>query len=349
MKKHSDVTKKLEHNTTAYQSNKIITVAILTYNSAKTINECLESLIAQTFKQFDVIVIDDNSTDNTLKIVLKYLKNKKLNIKILKNGSHSIPTGRNIALRKAKRGIVAFLDSDDSAQSDWLEIITATYKKDPSLAMIFGKQVLTYNTYFAKAIAYNDSAARKLFIHGILLFCTCNCAINRDVIGDYYFNENFKVAEDLEFATRVGENYKWKYVSRMKVNHKTRDNPQEYAKQMYLYGIWKIYYNYWASSYRIIDYVPLCAAIFCIFLSLFNPYLLFAIFILPLAQMTISILNSEAAVIDLPTMFIGWCIKNTSWTIGVICGVITLLSIPNLRKMFASKKLTRSVNGNEVL
>jgi glycosyltransferase involved in cell wall biosynthesis len=333
VKKHSDVTRRLEHNTTAHQSNRLITVAILTYNSAKTINECLESLIAQTFKQFNVLVVDDNSTDDTMEIVLKYLKNKKLNIKILKNGSHSIPKGRNIALRSAKRGIVAFLDSDDSAQSDWLETITATYKKDPSLAMIFGKQVLTYNTYFAKAIAYNDSAARKLFIHGILLFCTCNCAVNRDVIGDYYFNENFKVAEDLEFAARVAEKYDWKYIPEMKVNHKTRDNPKEYAKQMYQYGLWKINYTYWTSSIRSIDYLPLSAAILSIAISLINPYLLLAIFLLPLGQVVISILNSDATIFDIPTMFFGWCIKNTAWSIGVV------RAIPNRRKILVLKNL----------
>lgn len=312
-----------------------ITVLILTYNSAKTIRACLDSLCAQTYKEFSVHIIDDDSTDETVALVKTY--NKKLRMQILKNGSHNIPRGRNIALQSVPKGIAAFMDSDDMADSKWLEIIHKTFKNEPSLAMISGKQVTAYRTTFARAIAANDDTMRQLFGGGILLFCTCNSAINRDVIGESYFNEDFINAEDIEFAERVGTTYEWRYIDEMKIHHTTRDTPRQYAKQMYLYGKWKLFYSYYTRTFRLVDFVPLVTGMFFLMLSLVRPVFGLGILLLPLAQTFVTAFTVSLK----PTLFLAslmaWCIKNVMWSIGIVVGLYELATSAKMRSILTKQ------------
>ncbi len=91
-----------------------ISVIIPTYNTEKYISQCLESVAAQSFRDFEIILIDDCSTDNSFKIA-ESMKNKFKNFQLLKmkknNGSPAYP--RNKGLKIAKGDYIFFLDSDD--------------------------------------------------------------------------------------------------------------------------------------------------------------------------------------------------------------------------------------------
>ena len=90
----------------------LVSVIVPVYNVAKYLPQCLESLLAQTYANFEVICIDDGSTDNSLQILEDY-QQKDLRIKFFskKNGGPSLT--RNYGMQKAKGEYVCFLDSDD--------------------------------------------------------------------------------------------------------------------------------------------------------------------------------------------------------------------------------------------
>ena len=96
-------------------------MVILTYNSVATIGSCLESLVQQVYQDFEVVVVDDESTDGTLSIVSEY--SSSLRLTVTRNGSHVIPRGRNIGIACCQTDLIAFLDSDDSASPDWTRVI----------------------------------------------------------------------------------------------------------------------------------------------------------------------------------------------------------------------------------
>lgn len=135
-----------------------LTVVILTYNSAATIGACLESLVGQKYQDFDVVVVDDDSTDDTLPIVGGY--SSSLPLLVVRNGSHIIPRGRNIGIAASKTDLIAFVDSDDSAEPGWTKTIIETFQQNPGIAMISGDLVQAYRTTTARAIAMNDDAIR---------------------------------------------------------------------------------------------------------------------------------------------------------------------------------------------
>lgn len=306
-----------------------IAVIVLTYNRAHTIGACLDSLVAQTDKDFSVIVVDDDSTDATIDIVNKY-KNK-LQIKTLHNGSHNIPVGRNIGLKSVKKGIAAFLDSDDAAYPNWIETIRTSFDHNLGLAAISGDEHVTYRTKFARAIAHNDETMRKLFNGGILNFATCNCAINRDIIPDYYFNEFFKNGEDIEFAARLEKTHSWQFVPELRIKHSTRDKVSQYIKQMYDFGIWKMYFSYRNHVYRAVDFVPLAVSVVCILFAIIDLWLLLGTLLLPLLETIVSIFTTRAPATLWLRMLLAWSIKNTMWNLGLLVSAYHLLTRPQLR------------------
>lgn len=98
-----------------------VSVIIPTYNRANDLDRCLKSLQSQTCKNFEVLVCDDGSTDNTEEIVEKY--NSTLTIQYIKDENFGGPARpRNNGVKKAKGTVVAFLDSDDWWYPNKLEV-----------------------------------------------------------------------------------------------------------------------------------------------------------------------------------------------------------------------------------
>ncbi len=99
--------------------NSLVSIIMPSYNTAKFISETIESVLAQTYSNWELIIVDDCSTDNTDEIVARY-KDKR--IKYLKNPNNSgAAVSRNRALRKAEGRWIAFLDSDDLWEKNKLE------------------------------------------------------------------------------------------------------------------------------------------------------------------------------------------------------------------------------------
>ena len=98
----------------------LVSIITPSYNTAKFINKTIESVQAQTYKNWEMIIIDDCSTDNTDEVVFKYLSDNR--IKYIKNEKNSgAEVSRNKALREAKGKWIAFLDSDDLWSPEKLE------------------------------------------------------------------------------------------------------------------------------------------------------------------------------------------------------------------------------------
>jgi len=103
------------------------------FNAEKTISDAIESIIRQTFSDWELIIIDDNSKDETLKIVDKYCKaDGRINLKKLSNNSGPAKA-RNYGLQNAKGAFIAFLDADDLWHIDKLNIQYHYHLDNPSI------------------------------------------------------------------------------------------------------------------------------------------------------------------------------------------------------------------------
>lgn len=95
-----------------------VSIIIPIYNSEKYLKQCLESIINQTYKNIEIICINDGSTDNSEKIIKDYLKTNK-NITYLKQPNAGQSIARNKGLEKATGDFILFVDSDDFIEKIW--------------------------------------------------------------------------------------------------------------------------------------------------------------------------------------------------------------------------------------
>ena len=145
----------------------LVSVIIPAYNSANYIEEALESVFEQTFQDFEIIVIDDGSTDETGEVLKKYGDR----IRLLFQDNGGCASARNKGIRIARGKYIAFLDADDLWMPTKLEKQVAMFEKNENLGMMTTgvysfdeKGVFGYSKNKRKILMPGD-VARNIFLH----------------------------------------------------------------------------------------------------------------------------------------------------------------------------------------
>lgn len=113
-----------------------ISVVIANYNGKDYLRTCLNSLLKSSMTDYEVLVIDNNSTDSSVEIIQEFAK-KDSRIKVLKNRiNRGVPFSRNKAIKKALGSILVFLDNDTRVDKDWLKGITKTFLNDETIGAL---------------------------------------------------------------------------------------------------------------------------------------------------------------------------------------------------------------------
>ena len=188
--------------------NPVASVILPVYNSQSFIEKTLLSLVNQSFKDFEVIIVDDGSTDETLSIANNF-KNK-LNITLFKSG-HTADVGknRNIGLDNSKGEFIYFIDSDDIWEPEKMEYFQSLFQK--------GNGFICSN---AKVIDENDNIIKEKFFKNpdfdfniklsdlvkLNFVITSSLAIRKDVIGSHrFYEEPGFIVEDYMFWLKLIE------------------------------------------------------------------------------------------------------------------------------------------------
>ena len=116
------------------QAEPTISVVIATYNRANYLSETIESVLAQTFRSFELIVVDDGSSDNTREILQSY--GDRLRVYYQPNRGPS--AARNLGVRHARGSWIAIQDSDDVCRANHLEVLFRHVALHPDCGMVFG-------------------------------------------------------------------------------------------------------------------------------------------------------------------------------------------------------------------
>ena len=103
--------------------NPKVQIIIPVYNSGKFLRQCLDSLIAQTYKNWQAIIIDDASTDESVDILREYAEADERFLVFRQEKSGGVAKARNLGLSKLTAEYTAFLDSDDFWEKDMLEVM----------------------------------------------------------------------------------------------------------------------------------------------------------------------------------------------------------------------------------
>lgn len=172
------------------KKNVDFSIIIPIYNVEKYLFECLDSIKKQTYDNYEVIMIDDESTDNSIQVANKFLADGRFNL--YKTKHSGVSETRNFGVSVAKGKYLLFIDSDDTINKDLLKELYKIIEKNNEVNIIrYGVSIIQnnevsktkFNTY-----QYNNSVcAFDLLLGSEVLDAACICAINRK----FYLDNNF--------------------------------------------------------------------------------------------------------------------------------------------------------------
>lgn len=179
--------------------NIFLSIIIPAFNSEKYIGKCLESIINQNYNNYEVIIVNDGSTDNTEKICKNIIKDNN-KFKIINKINGGVSSARNEALKISTGKYIWFIDSDDYIEKDALKIIYEKIDDVDVLAFGYEQIYKTKQTYkFKERKIDQDKAIKYMFLNKIFIGALWNKVIKREIIEQIRFDERISFGEDLLF------------------------------------------------------------------------------------------------------------------------------------------------------
>lgn len=189
-----------------------ISIIIPLYNKEKSISNTINSVLNQKYNNYEIIIVNDGSTDNSLNIIRLIINEKIIIYNQLNKG---VSAARNYGITKASFKWIAFLDADDLWEENHLVILNNLINKYPN-EMVFAtslrysselktnlisKKDYVINNYFREVLKQKDLKNKEVI-------CSSCCLINRKCFAEVgFFKEKLSRGEDLEMWSRLGRKY----------------------------------------------------------------------------------------------------------------------------------------------
>lgn len=231
----------LGNKDSSFDFNPVVSVITAVYNDETFILESIESILKQTFTDFEYIIVDDGSTDNTLKILREVAKKDK-RIIVLTQSNQGPAKARNYAIKEAKGKYIALQDSDDISAPERLQLQLKQLQNleerticcaDYNIISENGDLITSYNK------VYKDITAKIL--NGSQCVCHASIMISKKaLIKAKGYNDFYKKGEDydllyklLELGGRIKKVNQCLYSVRIRPDSETSMNKGMYTKRMY--------------------------------------------------------------------------------------------------------------------
>ena len=178
-------------------------IIIPVFNKQKYIEKTLISVFNQSFKNYEVIIIDDGSTDESLNVIKRNIRNRS-NVRIISKKNHGKSIARNIGLVNSKGIWAAFLDADDIWEKNHLLILNLMAANNPEAILISNRNFTNnINNPVNKKIEfkYINYLKESTINHGLIQ--TSAAAIKLSSLNQIGFMKNYVTGEDTEYWLRI--------------------------------------------------------------------------------------------------------------------------------------------------
>jgi glycosyltransferase involved in cell wall biosynthesis len=217
-----------------------VSVLIPAYNAEKYLGEAIDSILNQTFTDFECIMIDDCSTDNTWKIIQKYAKKDSRIVGVKNEKNLGIAGNLNKAISLSKGKYLARMDADDWAYPERFEKQVQFLDTHIEVGIVGGAMEVRDETLekvlYVRSYAQDDALLRKYmfkqspFSHPCIMY-------RKEVIQDNLYNEKLSPTEDYDLYFRVGKKYQFANLQDIVLKYRTSNTQSSTAKanrQQYL-------------------------------------------------------------------------------------------------------------------
>lgn len=187
-------------------NNALISIIVPIYNSERYLKDCLESIINQSYKNLEIILINDGSKDKSGEICDE-IANSDLRIKVFHKNNEGVSVARNYGLEKSNGEYIYFSDSDDILEEDLIyELVEALEKTSSDIAMCSYYIFQGINKkYFSSEKLFNGNYSQKEFVK-IMLKNECysgylwNKLFKKTLLNGIFFKKELKICEDEVFC-----------------------------------------------------------------------------------------------------------------------------------------------------
>ena len=194
-----------------YEKGELISIIVPIYNVENYLRQCLDSILNQTYQNFECLLINDGSPDNSAEICREYVE-KDSRFRYFEKENGGVSSARNLGIERSKGQYITFIDSDDWVDSDYLEVLyNALIDENADIAISTYKQfnmddncyyVHSYQRGYEKRIFEKYQLIEELPVlerydqsYGI----TFGKIISKKALGIIRFNEYTALSEDMEF------------------------------------------------------------------------------------------------------------------------------------------------------
>lgn len=181
-----------------------VSVIIPTHNRAPYLERSIESVLAQTYKDFVLFVVDDGSTDNTPSVLARFENDSR--VRVLKQENKGVSSARNLGIKNSISPFVAFLDSDDEWLPHKLETQIEAAQKHPHIRLIHSDELWIRNNLEVKIPKKFDKSNNEILNRSLIqcLISPSTVLIKRDLLDETgHFDEELTVCEDYDLWLRI--------------------------------------------------------------------------------------------------------------------------------------------------
>ena len=191
-------------------TGELISIIISVSNTESYLRQCLDSLLNQTYISFEVILLNNGSTDSSAAICQEYAE-KDSRFKYFEKEQDSISSSYNLGIEASKGTYITFIKSDDWVDSDYLELLYATMIEEKADIVISTYKTFNTNTGLLEYHAYQKDCTESIFNKKDLLLALPRLdrdssfsyvfgkLVSRIALGKIRFNESTQLGEDMEF------------------------------------------------------------------------------------------------------------------------------------------------------
>ena len=192
-----------------------ITVVIPTYNREKLVVAAINSVLNQTIKVDEIIIIDDGSIDDTRRII------EKLPIQYIYQENSGVSSARNLGIKKASNEWICFLDSDDIWLENKIEEQLLFHKKNPDILFSHTHEEWIFNGKIVKQKKHQQKPSGYCFSDNIshCLIGPSTVMIHKSIFNDIgIFDESLEVCEDFDLWLRILDKYELGFIDKKLIN-----------------------------------------------------------------------------------------------------------------------------------
>lgn len=182
-------------------------------NSAKNIKNAFNSVINQSYMDWEIVVIDKESKDDTIQILKQYLREYPNKIKIYNQKNNGLSNAMNLGIQKSTGELICILGSDDTFTKECFKYVYLAFEKYPKSVWSYGNAFFKYKSKIVRKRKFVKYNFTKLFFHRSINHQTV--FVKKEVFNKLgVFNPRYKYSMDYDMILRIGEKYSPIYINK---------------------------------------------------------------------------------------------------------------------------------------